>query len=150
MKKIIGGFLGLILVIAVNLYFRSFSVNFPQLKERASSIVNERIYKEAEAIVNQKFSGLYPSAKDKLVEAFISEYKKSHKQQIKEQLEGEYCKLKDPYQDAAGQTYLMELDCWHWARYVDNVLKIGHPGDRVIHGRQWDCLLYTSPSPRDS
>ena len=39
----------------------------------------------------------------------------------------------------------MELDCWHWGRFVDNVLKLGHPGDETKGEFQKDNLTQAPP-----
>jgi dolichyl-diphosphooligosaccharide--protein glycosyltransferase len=100
--------------------------------------------------VYNKFPQYDPLAKEKLIKNEISEYKKQNKKTIKKQIQGLYLNLIDRYKDKTGQTYLMELDCWHWARYVANVLRYGHPGDEVRDGKQFDNLMLSplgSPLP---
>lgn len=134
-------YVSLIVVVALNLYFRSFPVYFPQLKIQAKDITEKSIQQMAVREVQQKFPQFYPTAKDEIVRARIAEYKKQNKKIIQSQIQSLYHQLKDKYQDEHGQTYLMELDCWHWGRYVDNVVRLGHPGDEVIGGRQWDLFM---------
>lgn len=134
-------YFSLIAVVALNLYFRSFPVYFPQLKIQAKDIIEKSIQQMAAREVQQKFPQFYPTAKDEIVRARIAEYKKQNKKIIQSQIQSLYHQLKDKYQDEHGQTYLMELDCWHWGRYVDNVVNLGHPGDEVIGGRQWDLFM---------
>jgi dolichyl-diphosphooligosaccharide--protein glycosyltransferase len=128
------------LTLGLNIYFRSFPINFPQLKIQAKNTIEQNIYQEAVKEINSKFIEVSPLIKDKLVNSLVLE-KKRQKKIIKNQILQEYLRLKDRYQDDSGSTYLMELDCWHWARYVDNVLKKGHPGDKIVNGRQFDSLM---------
>lgn len=129
------------MVLGLNIYFRTFTINLPQLKKQAQANIENKIQQEAIQEIDQRFSEFNQLAKDLLVRTLIKENKREKKQAIKKQIEEEYNKLKSEYQDSQGQTYLMELDCWHWARYVDNVLRLGHPGDKVVEGKQFDSLM---------
>lgn len=133
--------LSLGLVLALNLYFRAFPIYFPQLKTQAKNIIENSIQQGTIAEVYKKFPQFYPLAKDEIKKSRMNEYKKLNKKALDKEANGLYLKLKDRYQDDSGQTYIMELDCWHWARYVENILKRGHPGDKVIDGAQWDMLM---------
>ncbi len=57
--------------------------------------------------------------------------------QLDDQAEGS----KEKYQDKNNQTFLSELDCWHWARYTENSLKYGHPWDKVEGNKKIDSLM---------
>ena len=142
MKKFLTIIIPLTLVLAVNLYYRAFPVNFPQLKEQAQNIAESRIYQEAALVVDKGFPGYYSSARNQLISAFVKQYKKDKKAAIKKEIEETYAKLKDNYQDPSGSTYLMELDCWHFARYVGNVLRHGYPGDKIVNAKQWYTFVF--------
>lgn len=131
--------------VGINLYFRSFTIHFPQFRKQAKVITEQGLYTLAQQQINKGFPALSGLAKQNLINAFIADYKKRMKPEIKKQLQQEYRGLKDIYQDENGQTYLMELDCWHWARYVENVYRLGHPGDILIDGKQFDSSML-SPS----
>lgn len=141
LRKNIILFISLAIVLALNLYFRSFPINFPQLKIHAAKIVNENIQRMAINDVQARFGQFYPTAKDAILKSRISEYKRANKDSARTQIKEVYNKLKDRFQDETGQTYLMELDCWHWGRYVNNVVKWGHPGDEIIGGKEWDRMM---------
>lgn len=133
--------ISLIFVLGLNLYFRSFTIDFPQLRTQAKDIVAKTIQQSAIQDVQNKFPQFYPTAKDEIVRTRVAEYKKQNKKIIKSQIQDLYLQLKNRYQDDAGQTYLMELDCWHWGRYVENVVRFGHPGDETIFGNQGDLFM---------
>ncbi|MFA5356656.1 MAG: STT3 domain-containing protein [Candidatus Omnitrophota bacterium] len=130
-----------LLVLAANIYFRSFPIYFPQLKTRAMEILSKSIEQRITQDVYAKFAQFNPIAKDKLVKNRVAEYKKADAKAINEQVNEGYKHLKERFQDKDGQTYLMELDCWHWAKYVENVVRLGHPGDRVENGKQIDAYM---------
>ena len=131
----------LLLVLILNIYLRTYSINFPQLKRQAKELVEQGIRQKATQEVYRKFPQFNPLAKEKLIKNQVTLFKKQNKQLINKQIDELHNKLKDRYQDEKGQTYLMELDCWHWARYVDNVIRYGYPGDEIIYSAQWDRLM---------
>lgn len=133
--------LGLIFVLAINLYLRSFPINFPQLKTQAKNNISQKINQLAIAEIDRGFPDFSRLAKEQLVSAYVSDYKKKNIKLIREDIQKEYLKLKSIYQDENGQTYMMELDGWHWKRYVENVLFLGHPGDRIIDGKHYDTFM---------
>ncbi|MCX5701421.1 MAG: hypothetical protein NTW64_00340 [Candidatus Omnitrophica bacterium] len=127
--------------LSLNIYFRAFPINFTHYKKYAKETTKQRLHQEAIQQANTNFPGFSALAKDSLVKVLDNTYRKQKKAEIKEIAQVEYRKLKDYYQDATGQTYLMELDGWHWARYVDNILRLGHVGDKVVSGRQLDTFM---------
>lgn len=131
--------LGIALVL--NIYLRFFPVYFPQLRIQAKKIVSDMIRQMAIRDVQQKFPDFYPTARESILRYRVKEYRKMDKAGIREQEDGIYRQLKDRYQDNFGQTYIMELDCWHWGRYVENVVRRGRPGDETLLGREWDRLM---------
>ncbi|MCK4948076.1 MAG: hypothetical protein KAS46_06855 [Candidatus Aureabacteria bacterium] len=139
-RKIIFGIcLGIVLVLT--LYPRLFPVYFPQLKKQAKNIVYDRIRQIAMGDIQKKFPHFYPTAKDRIAKSRVKQYISLNKKEIKNQTQAIYQQLKDRFQDDRGQTYIMELDCWHWARYVENVVQRGSPGDQTIAGREWDYYM---------
>lgn len=128
-------------VLIINLYLRAFPVFFPQLKTQARQIVDEGIRQFAVRDIQQRFPHYYPSAKDSLLKSRVKQYKRQNKKALDEQARGLYRQLKDGYQNDSGQTYIMELDCWHWGRYVENVTNRGRPGDQTIFNREWDRYM---------
>jgi len=141
MRKYIPLALSIALVLVLNLYFRSFLINLPQFKDLAKRIVGQRIQQVAAQSVYRKFPQFDPLAKERLIKTLAADYRRQNKAAIKKQVEDLYLQLKDKYQDERGSTYLMELDCWHWARYVENVLRLGHPGDETVYGAQLDLFM---------
>lgn len=132
-------FLGL--AVSLNLYFRTFTVNFPQFLHYAKNAVEESIRRGVSLEINRRFAQYDPLAKERLIKTTVGEYKRQNKKNVKKQIYLLYNKLKDRYQDENGQTYLMELDCWHLARYVDDVTQHGFPGDEIVDGKKKDNLM---------
>lgn len=141
MKKYLILSLCLASVLGLNIYFRTFPIYFPQFKKQAKDIAEQSIRQEAIKGIYRKFPNFNSLAQDKLINNLIADYRNQNKKFITDRVEQIYQQLKDRYQDPSRQTYLMELDCWHWARYVENINRTGHPGDEVRKGRQWDRLM---------
>jgi len=141
MKKTIVLILSLTAVLGLNIYYRAYPVFFPQFKSQAREIVKNHVYQNAWQQVNSKFKDLPEPAKASIVAKQVANHYKDEKKSINKETDEEYERIKDRFQDMYGQTYLLELDCWHWARYVDNVVKLGHPGDKVVDGVQIDRLM---------
>ena len=140
MKKYLLPVIFLFFVLGVNLYFRAFPAYFPQFKTLARNTVEDKIVEQIADGIDKKYPASEAFLKEKLVEGELAQYRRTHKPQIDKQIRDEYLKLSGQYQDAQGQTYLMELDGWHWGRYVENIVRTGRPGDTVKAGKEIDAL----------
>jgi len=129
-------------VLGINIYFRLFTIYFPKLKDVSRNTVEQKTREDIVKDIDNKYPGFNQLAKNRLIEKSLQEYKKNNAPDIKNRIQQEYRTLKDKYQDETGQTYLLELDCWHWARYTENVYRFGHPGDKVVNGKQMDTLMF--------
>lgn len=145
MKKYLSIGIPLILVLAANIYFRAYPAYFPQLKKQAYNMIYANIRQQAGDEVRRQFPQYDPLAQERLAKSRFEEYRRHTKQEAALKAKELFKRLRERFQDDSGQTYLMELDCWHWARYVRNVVYKGHPGDQVRQGRQFDSLML-SPS----
>jgi len=139
-KKVVF-FVCLAFSLGVNLYFRIFPVYFPQLKNQAREKVENDFYQKLSQEFAANSANYSPWIKEDLRRIFIEKYKKLNKREFKKAFAQEYNNLKDKYQDPQHQTYLMSVDCWHWARYVENILKHGYPGDKIIKNKQYDTMM---------
>jgi len=131
----------LLFVLSVNIYFRAFPIYFPQLKKQAQDMVRQKVSQIVTQETYNKFPQFNPLARDKLIKAKVAQYYRVNRKALNNETGNLYRQLKDRFQDEKGQTYIMELDCWHWGRYVDNIVRFHHPGDEVINGRQFDNLM---------
>ena len=141
MKKYYTIWFPLLVVLGLLLYFRSYPIFFPQFRQQAKDIVEGQIRRNIAGDINRKFPGLAEMSKAKLFMAAVNDYNKTNKVDKKRRIEEEFAKLKDPFQDRNGHTYFMELDCWHWARYVENIQRLGRVGDTVKNGKQRDTFM---------
>jgi len=148
MRKYLPAAVCLLLCLGINLYYRAYPILLPQVKEQATQYVNVEVQRKIALQLNQQYPGLPHLAKSKLFPKALADYTKANSRLIRQQIRQEYDRLRDPFQDRTGQTYFMELDCWHWARYVENIDKHGYPGDTIVDGRQIDTyMLFPDGSP---
>ncbi|MBU1998516.1 MAG: hypothetical protein KKE64_03370, partial [Candidatus Omnitrophica bacterium] len=129
------------LIIFINLYLRTFPAYFPQYVDFAKKIVDQRLRFQSAQEIEGKFGNFSSLAKDRLLKNEITNAYKKNPKFWSLQLSNEYLRLKNKHQDSLGQTYLMELDCWHWARYTENIVRLGHPGDKIVRGKNVDTLM---------
>ena len=141
MKRNFVVFLAFAAVVAVNVYFRAFPAYFPQLKRSGMENALQEKFTEVARKVEESYGAIPSNAKGQLIDEAFARYRKTEQGAIEKRAQELYLKEKDRWQDSKGQTYLMELDCWHWMRYVRNVLTLGHPGDVVRNGKQIDTLM---------
>lgn len=102
-------------VCTVNLYLRAYPAFLPQFWHEAGQKVSRQLHCEDD----------FSNQRDK----------------IKAETKNIYKSLVDPYQDQYGQTYLLEVDPYGWARYVRNIVEHGFPGDVKVGYRQYDNLV---------
>ena len=141
MKKYLITGISLLAVLSINIYLRSLPAYFPQLKSEAKNTVDDKIRDKVRENTNKKFPDFGFLARKKVFVRELAEYKNKNRLSIKKDIRDEYLKLKGKYQDEKGQTYLSELDCWHWARYTENVVRLGRVGDKVVNGKEVDAMM---------
>ncbi|MFH1397406.1 MAG: STT3 domain-containing protein [Candidatus Omnitrophota bacterium] len=141
MNKYLTTSICLLAVLSLSIYFRSYPLFLPLSRQYAEKIVQQQSSQKIAQDINKKYPALADLARARLFEAALADYKKSNKADLRKQTKEEYAKLKDRFQDKFGRTYLMELDCWHWARYVANIGRFGGIGNEVRNGVQFDSFM---------
>lgn len=126
----------LFVCLAVNLYVRCFPAYLPVLRKVARLNVLERHIKDPE---KQPLESAKVALHD-APGAVEAKTPKAPQEDLLEEIEREYAKLKDPYQDEKGLTYLMEFDPYAWARLTGNMIHHGFPGDEKNNGINYDRL----------
>ena len=61
-----------LLILGPSLYFRSFPINFPQLKEQAKNIVEQNIQQRIMQDIYQKFAQFFTPAKDQILKSRLA------------------------------------------------------------------------------
>ncbi|MFH1399423.1 MAG: STT3 domain-containing protein [Candidatus Woesearchaeota archaeon] len=88
--------------------------------------------------VNQKYPNLPTANKNELVNEEFSKLLAEKRTEISQQISSTSQQFKKELQDEHGQTYLLAIDPYYWLRFVENKVNLGHYGDEVVDGRQFD------------
>ena len=127
-------------VLALNVYLRFFPAFFPQLKRQAAINVYHDISRTALQNADVVYQAYSPQVRAAAAEKTFQEaVKKTGLVNVK--IAQEYLRLKAPFQNSKGRTYLMELDPYQWLRQTEYVLKNGYPGDRRSGKDKYDSLM---------
>lgn len=137
-KSVVAG--AFIFCIGINLYLRLFPAYFPQYKKQAEITVKNRYLEDIDKVMEQLYSDYNPYAKLTLRKELLKT-RLEDKEKFRQEVSAEYDKLKSRFQNEKGQTYLLELDPYHWMRYTENVLKNNYPGDKKAEGRNYDTYM---------
>lgn len=122
--------------LALNVHVRFYPAYFPALKKvavaNALAGLSDKYSSEFQGPQNEKVLSVLRRVGDA-----IREDPKAFNARVVE----EYQKLKDPFQDENGLTYLSEFDPYTWARWTANIVKKGYPGDIFKNGKSYDTML---------
>lgn len=133
-------FLLLLMAVGLNIYIRLFPSYLPQLKKQALINVENNIVREATEEVDKKYPDFAPLVKEAIIQELVQGERKDEKLFQKE-INEEYERLKEPYQDEDHQTYFLEADPYCRMRFVRLILKNGYPGDKTLGGKVYDTFM---------
>jgi len=129
-----------IFCIGINIYFRLFPAYFPQLKKEAEKKVEQLMRDNSSKAVEELYPHLNSLSEEVVIDETVRMMKKDRKK-VREQVDKVYKSLKDNFQNEKGRTYLLELDPYHWMRYVKNILNHGYPGDERRGNKSYDTYM---------
>ncbi|MBI2129430.1 hypothetical protein HYU07_04275 [Candidatus Woesearchaeota archaeon] len=126
------------------IYFRSFPNYLPATDDWAKSAVVNNVKSNIMSQINAQYPNLPDAQKSELADAQFNEMvkDKSQRQQIDGQIKEVSNYFKSSFKDDKGYTYLADIDSYIWMRYARNILKNGHPGDKLVNGKPYDALMY--------
>lgn len=141
MRKFAPTLLLLCIVIAVNIYFRLGTGFLPFTRQIAKETVLSDIYKESRAQVDEKYKDLPQAARMKLVEQLAQITMRDNKRQVDEKIALKQKEIKATWQDDSGQTFLLEIDPYHWYRITKNLVETGKVGDTLRDRTEYDSYM---------
>ncbi|HOE68034.1 MAG: Undecaprenyl-diphosphooligosaccharide--protein glycotransferase [Candidatus Omnitrophica bacterium ADurb.Bin314] len=126
----------MVLCLGANIYVRLFPAHLPGLRQEALlNVVNAELKEGAGNYTGEaRLKGLAVSA---AAQTGITRDPTAFSRKV----DAELTKLKGPLQDESGLTYLLESDPYAWAVWTENVLRYGHPGNRIVNGKSHDSLM---------
>ncbi|HNX80854.1 MAG TPA: STT3 domain-containing protein [Candidatus Omnitrophota bacterium] len=131
---------GIFFVLGLNLYVRFLPAIVPQFRLQAQSAVQEQIQKRIAFCSRKAVLNLAPARRRQVIQHVAEVYSKKHQPAIREQVDRHYRFLADPYQDQRHNTYMLEIDCWQWMRYTEDVIRTGRAGGGIKNGADMDIL----------
>lgn len=132
----------LLIPIIISIYLRTMPAYLPIADQRAEEAVLLGFKGQIEHLVNNQYPNLPQQNKDVLVKEQYEKYLKEHEAELAQAIEQQAKLYKSFYQDDSGQTYLFELDPWHWYRLARNYLEHGYEGDLEKNGKYYDTYIY--------
>lgn len=131
----------LITVLFVNIYFRMGSAFLPFTENRAKNSVINDFKKSTQKLIDERFKDLPPPAKYKAMQNLVDKWTKTNKSSINDAIRSKRKEIRSYWQDESGQTFLLEIDPYHWFRLVRNLITHGRIGDKVIDDVQYDSFM---------
>jgi len=131
----------LVMVIAINVYFRMQTFLLPGAKLNAKAIINNQLLEEARRQVDIRFKDLTPDTRVGLTKDLLDITIKEKKLVLRKNLYLKEKELKQYYQDDNNNVFLLELDPYHWCRLVKNFVYTGKIGNEIINGQQYDSYM---------
>ncbi len=131
----------LVIALGANVFLRVSTAFLPSLDDQARQFAINEINNAAKKQVDEQFKDMPDQAKFKVKEDLAKAWQKEQKKYFKELIKNKQKELKSEFQDEQGQTFLLELDPYHWFRLVKNFESIGKVGDKVIKGVEYDSFM---------
>jgi len=129
----------LLIPIFLSISLRVQPAYLPITDEWATNSVINNLRSQVSSQINQQYPNLPDQNKNALVESELQKILQQQKAQIDQQITETSNFFKSRLQDDTGQTYLLAIDPYFWMRAARNILKNGHPGDKLSKdGRPFD------------
>jgi dolichyl-diphosphooligosaccharide--protein glycosyltransferase len=132
----------LLIPILLSFFLRIQSANLPITDDWSRNNVYNYYRNEIKTQINQQYPNLPDQNKEVLVEREFQKFLSEQKGQLKQQIAGTSNYFKTRMQNDEGQTYLLAIDPYFWARHARNILENGHPGDELRDGVPYDNHMF--------
>jgi len=125
----------------LSIFFRLQPAYLPITDDWAANTVYNNIQNQIRAQVSRQYPNLPDENKNKIIQNQFQQVLKQNKDQIKQQIQAASNYFKTRLQNEKGNTYLLAIDPYFWARHAENVYKQGHPGDILVDGKPYDTHM---------
>ncbi len=144
-RKIVVGFTIalLLLPLLVSVLFRAPTYWLPVTQQWAKSSVDANIQNSIGAQISQQYPNLPSANKQQLV---TQQYQKAladpaTKKEIDSQITQTAAYFKSQLEDSNGHTLLPDIDTYYNLLKVEQIVKNGYPGDKVVDGVPWNMHM---------
>ncbi|MFA5089879.1 MAG: STT3 domain-containing protein [Candidatus Omnitrophota bacterium] len=131
----------LFIAVGVSVFFRLGTAYLPGLHDAAKEGVSVSFIHDARKAMEEKFSEFSPRVKARLAAEMVSVLDRDKNKAFSEAIRNKENEMRSEFQNESGETFLLEIDSYHWMRLVRNLIQYGRVGDTVINGRQYDTLM---------
>jgi len=136
---------GIVFLILIPFFFAFFLRMQPEYLPIADHWAQNNVDAYLKAQIEQEINKAYPNLpqenKNKLIDNEFAKLIASQKDMYQQQIKANADRLRSDFKDDTGQTYLLELDPYHWMRYAKNVVDHGDEGDMTKDGSPWDTHM---------
>lgn len=133
---------GLIFLVSLFVIFlRISSISLTEINKLARLEVFNESLQKAQIKANERYPNLPLVKRAKLVQKFYKDYLRQNKYSIVEKTRQRAKEKKAFYQNDNNHTYMVGIDSYYWQRLIDNLIKKGQIGDRVVNGVNYDDLV---------
>lgn len=123
------------------IYFRFYALSLPALGFIARQDVLEEETKAAQKLIKEKYPEISPIAQNKIMDRYMKENTNGHNPLFEARVNKRQEELRDRFSDTRGHVYMTGIDSYYWLRLLENLIKNGHIGDRVVNGVEYDDLI---------
>ncbi len=116
-------------------------ISLPRLDAAAKAEVHREIRGKMYDSIKEKYAEFPQHKKDEFVKRAYTRYMKDNRSVIKERIRTKRNQKRAFYRNDNNHAYFFGIDSYYWLRLIDNLIKKGHIGDRVVDGRQYDDLV---------
>lgn len=131
----------LIAALGINIFFRLQPAFLPSTKDMAEVSVLTDINKEAAKALEGKFKDFPAQAKFKIVQELVDEQLKLKRSSIDRSMRNKQKEIRSYWQDDSGQTFLSEIDPYHWFRLVTDLDAAAAGAVSKASGRDQDAFM---------
>ena len=132
----------LLIPLILSIYLRTMPIYLPMIDDRAEDNVQQMIKAQLTNQINAQYPNLPEANKQTLVNQEFEKYLLNNKQEYEQIIEQQTNGYKSFFKDDSGQTYLHELDPWHWYRLSRNYVEHGFDMDLEQDGKYYDMYVY--------
>ncbi len=145
-KKVISAIL-ILASVGAGVFFRFYPLIIPSLGMIAKQEVYDGERNFIDKFMRQRYPDLPAETRAKISRQMFDEKLKTSREEIAAKIGSRATELKNHFRDSSGHIYLNGVDSYYWLRLLENLIKKGHIGDRLVDGVNYDDLIAAPIDP---
>lgn len=126
------GFLFLLLIpLVISFQVRTIGMDLPITDRWAENSVNQFFRNQITSQIEQRYPNLPAQTKEPLIAQELEKLIQENQAMYQEQIQQVSQQFKQQFQDVDGETYLGDIDTYHYYRLAKNILEHGHNGNII-------------------